>query len=381
MKIQITYFICAFFSMTLLIGCGGEIDMISDARLTLHPLSYKYINSKDEIEHFIDSIKVVELSSEQCMLSIIKKILVLDDGSFIIMDKNGVFEFSAQGVFVREYSRKGRGPNEYISLADISVAGNTLLILDAMNKVLYYDTVNGGFLKNIVPKLREKILRQDGILACNSGGFYIYSANTNVQLHQQPYYCLHKFDASGRYVEEFLPCNSFTIPISAITQGINGTNLVKPLNDEVIWRVENDEIYPAFKLDFEGKYAPASSIYTNGLLDMQKYIESDYYKNIIYLNETDTYLTFHVVGPESEAYNFICNKTMDSGIVLFAPDRITVPIVFFGNHSGFLYSIMDKYSEKGLQKRADPLTSYIVSRVGYLHEDSNPKLIGVKFKF
>ena len=311
----------------------------------------------------------------------IKKMLILDNNNFVIMDKNGVYEFSSEGSFVRQYGGKGRGPNEYIALTDISCVDGRLYILDGMNKVLVFNTSNGKFVKNITPVWDRQPRRQDGMAALASGGFYIFSANVNMEQDRAAQRCLYEFDANGRQVASCIPCNSFTIPFAPTYQGVNNSTLLKPFNDEVIMRIDENGVMPAYRLDFDGRFAPVTALYKGGTADMKSYLNSNYYKNIVYISETENYLAFHATGPAQSAYGYICNKSTGRGVVLQAQDQRTIPTLFLCGDAEYLYFALNIYNDRNLQERTDPLTKYIVQKTGYIHEEKNPTIVGVRFNF
>ena len=345
------------------------------------PLIFKHISQTEDITNSIDSIKIINLASEKCLLSIIKKMLILDNNNFIIMDKNGVYEFSSEGSFVRQYGGKGRGPNEYIALTDISCVDGRLFILDGMNKVLVFNTSNGKFVKYITPVWDSQPRRQDGIAALASGGFYIFSANVNMEQGGAAQRCLYEFDANGRQVTSYIPCNSFTIPFAPTYQGVNNSTILKPFNDDVIMRINENGVIPAYRLDFDGRFAPVTVLYKDGMADMTSYLNSDYYKNIVYISETENYLAFHATGPAQSAYGYICNKSTGRGVVLQAQDKRTIPTLFLCGDAEYLYFALNIYNDHNFQERTDPLTKYIVQKTGYIHEENNPTIVGVRFNF
>lgn len=348
---------------------------------SFRPLIFKHIIQTGDITNSIDSIKIINLSSEKCLLSMIKKMLILDNNNFVIMDKNGVYEFSSEGSFVRQYGGKGRGPNEYIALTDISCVDGRLYILDGMNKVLVFNTSNGKFVENITPVWDRQPRRQDGMAALASGGFYIFSANVNMEQDRAAQRCLYEFDANGRQVASCIPCNSFTIPFAPTYQGVNNSTLLKPFNDEVIMRIDENGVMPAYRLDFDGRFAPVTALYKGGTADMKSYLNSNYYKNIVYISETENYLAFHATGPAQSAYGYICNKSTGRGVVLQAQDQRTIPTLFLCGDAEYLYFALNIYNDRNLQERTDPLTKYIVQKTGYIHEEKNPTIVGVRFNF
>ena len=368
--------IFALIASIVLTACNNSGTNIHNSTTTqISPLRYDFA---EQGEHIVKSCKVIELSNDY-LLSFIKKVLVLDNGNFIIMDKDNVYEFSAQGNAVRQYSRKGRGPAEYVVLTDIAldVQGQLLYILDGMNRVLRFSTQTGGFVDEITLKGSHK--RVDG-LAVAGDEIYIFAANSSFTKSIDSKECLFSFGIDGIMRGSYIACEDFTIPMAAFNMSHNGSYLVKPLCDNVIRRVGTDGITEAYQIDCNGKYAAPSAIYSNGILDIESYFAAATYKAAMHIQETDTQLAFILGGPNNEVFSVICDKNGRSGMRMQARDKITTPTAMVAADADSFYFVMDKYTDEGLDLQADPLMRYVVEQYGLLKEDDNPRLIGVEFK-
>lgn len=82
-------------------------------------------------------------TTDESLLSTIDKICIDNDYIFINDAGSGkVFQFTCNGKFVRTIGKKGRGPNEYSKISDISInkkTKNLCLIDGGAAKLLYYD--------------------------------------------------------------------------------------------------------------------------------------------------------------------------------------------------------------------------------------------------
>lgn len=57
-----------------------------------------------------------------------------------------------------------------------------------------------------------------------------------------------------------------------------------------------------------------------------------------------------------------------------------MPLIFLASDGEYMYGVMNKYTDEGLDQRADPLTKYIVSKTGFVDFEENPRIVGIKFK-
>jgi len=107
------------------------------------------VNQIDNIINYDDLIlecKLVQLeTSSQCLLGDIKKLLVSDEK--IIVLSNDVYCFDNKGNFLFALDKRGKGPDEFIRIDDISISNNQIYLYDNSQwKILSFDINSGDYL-------------------------------------------------------------------------------------------------------------------------------------------------------------------------------------------------------------------------------------------
>lgn len=362
------------------------IDIQQQARYHITPLEYHIIDYSD-VQNIIDTVKIINLEfTEEALMHNIVKILTLDNGDFIVTDKKKICHFSADGKHIRNYGMRGRGPQEHIALEDICInnADNTLLILDAMNKILFFSTESGKFIKAVSADWGKNgnTHRLDAIIPADNGGFFIASANTTLLKPGNEFYCITEFDSEGKKISEGLPTTDFVYMNSMTSQSYGNRYLIKPIDTgNIAYETEGSTIKPLCWIDFGDKNVEAGAAFMpDGEMLFSKLIETNSYKLPMSFAETPKHITFTTAGPKGKAYGYIYNKTSDNGYCIASPDHMTIPISFFCADRNYFYTALHVYSANGIEQHADPITRYITEQYGVLGENDNQRIIGVKFK-
>lgn len=390
MEKRLGYFISAGLLTILLLFCQcrnvNNMEAGEQAKYRIAPLEYPFLKS-DGVEAAIDAIKVIDLEfREEALMHNIVKILTLGNGDFIVTDKKKICHFDADGKFIRNYSMRGRGPQEYAVLQDICVdnAEKTLLILDAMNKILFFSTETGEFIKSKPADWGKggAGIPLDAILPADKGGFFIVSANTTRRSPGDEFYCLTKFDSKSKMRSRELPTLDFVYMNGLTSQSYDGRYLIKPLDTRnIVYEVREGEVKPICAIDFGDKNVEEFAAFMpDGAMFFTKLIETNRYKIPQYFAESQSHISFIAAGPKGESYGYIYSKERNDGFCLASPDHKKLPVQFLAADREYLYMVMNKYSMAGLEEFADPLTLHLVTKFGPLNAGDNQRLIGIKFK-
>ncbi|HEX8019276.1 6-bladed beta-propeller [Mucilaginibacter sp.] len=99
-----------------------------------------------------DSVKIIKLeSTKSSLIGRIDKVLYYDSKIFILdqTERKAVFEFDANGKFIRQFGSVGNGPGKYNEPNDISVNKKELAIwVSDLEKFVIYD-LDGRFLREV----------------------------------------------------------------------------------------------------------------------------------------------------------------------------------------------------------------------------------------
>lgn len=103
------------------------------------------------LSEIVSEIKYVQLeTNKNCQISYVDK-MVFTAKNIIILSKHDIFLFNHEGKFIRKIGAKGKGPNEYFIIRDISVDVKDKLIygIDNESKKIIVYSFDGRFIKNI----------------------------------------------------------------------------------------------------------------------------------------------------------------------------------------------------------------------------------------
>lgn len=127
---------------------------IVNTLLLLSLISCRDIESNDSVNvnrDYIESIQIEDLFSDVKYLELeyndeypignIRKVVAVDDILYMAANSK-LFQYTLDGKFISCISRKGRGPQEYINIADFAVNDGYIYIIDRNNKLLKYSTDN-----------------------------------------------------------------------------------------------------------------------------------------------------------------------------------------------------------------------------------------------
>ncbi len=87
-------------------------------------------------------------STPESLLGEIKRFYVMDS-SFIFISNRKLLVFNPNGKFLYSIDKRGKGPGEYLSLADVCVKKNTVYLLDRIGKKIIKYNTTGEFLGEI----------------------------------------------------------------------------------------------------------------------------------------------------------------------------------------------------------------------------------------
>lgn len=120
------------------------------------------------VSKFCDSVEITVLeTSKDVLLQWIDKVVRVNNVLYVLDRRsNLVAGFTMDGRFVRRYGNVGRGPGEYIRIADFAVNGNgnKLYLLDSQSqKLLTYALDSGKYLEETI--LGDRIDKRSGWIA------------------------------------------------------------------------------------------------------------------------------------------------------------------------------------------------------------------------
>lgn len=245
------------------------------------------------IEEFIDGdMEYLCLeTSEECMISEISKILIVND-TLYIMDKprRTLFLFNKNnGKFLGKIAKTGRGPAEYIDLNDFDVFGSNIYILSYADKKINIYSPDGQCLQSV--KLLDKYTK---LKVVNAESVWLFAENSNISHHNYVKYNLNSGEICAEYdffdeEDDYLHNVS---PFCGICQ--DGLYVAKYF-DNCIYRLNDSGYVSMYKLDMNIFNIPQKELSKKRLSELStKYRGKESMHKIIYIDIDESSLVMIV---------------------------------------------------------------------------------------
>ncbi len=261
MGITKNLFYTAIVSFFVFVSCNREQTSQHTNTITIDAsgdFSEDYIIKKGS------TAKIIPLeTNEKALPSSIMKILYYND-KFYIRDVYGktVYVFNNQGKFVNKLNGQGKGPGEYIFIADFSIEDNKLYILNNGHDIMAYNPDNFSF-ENLVFKSKDN---QISHMYLENGYIYAYNAGSD----KIGSMLISIYDPAKENKKDLLRKRIGNTSASEggvwidsnedFTKIIGGKGALFNLsNDNIIYLLANNNVTPLYEINF-GKYNMPSSV-------------------------------------------------------------------------------------------------------------------------
>lgn len=277
------------FLVVLLNGCKKK-----ENNSEINIISIPSFNSHKEIPFstFVDSTFTIKLETkESCILGRIDKIQIHNDRIFIL-DRHvakGVFEFSMQGEFIRQYGKRGKAPGEYTGLRTFTIDKkyNRVILYDWAKRVLIHYSSDGDYLET-----KTLTFRCNGLELFE--GYFIADIANIDNTHFKSSSEYKKYELATMSQEEgnlrtFIQ-SKYNMPnfLSSSNLSRNETSILfnKPYSN-TIYSYKQGKVFPDFELKFEDKSIPLPVLRSYKNLNQFRNILNK--SNYTYLNNTFKY--------------------------------------------------------------------------------------------
>lgn len=243
---------------------------------------FQRVESARTLHSLVKDVEWIPLQTHNApLIGASTELFVLNDSSYLVLDKeqSAIFRFSQDGTFKNYIGRKGNGPGEYVSIYNIQISEDRVIVFSRPDKLLYYD-YSGVFIS-------EDHLNDMGIQSYHLRGgdvltYYGFGSGRGYRLG-----LLSKGD-----IIPFLPDNSNVIhfspdaPVfSAYGQTVFFTDAYKPVihmyNDKTV------SSYCAFDFgrssipdefySFEEPFAAMEYLLSREFAMIQRFLQNDHY--------------------------------------------------------------------------------------------------------
>ncbi len=300
------------------------------------------------IHEILGNLEYVSLESGGTipLVGRISKIL-FESNHIFISDSKSVHCFGMQGDHINTLNRYGRGPGEYLGIADFCVLNKYIYILDNNNKLYVYsldgECINTEVLDFYVASMctlpANKLLLKSAYQS-DVAKFHIYDSQSLLRLNS--FAQIKSSEITWRHIK------------GADNFYYNDKELLfhEQLNDTV-YSISDNIVSPKYVFDFYGKNAPSElwdSEYKSIMDIVMKLYSGNYCFGTPTFAETDDNLIFaYKDGSETRlcVYNKVSKTSIQSSNIYFDKLRASVPFVecivsfFSTEHIGFALSGID----------------------------------------
>ncbi|WP_083985044.1 6-bladed beta-propeller [Geofilum rubicundum] len=263
-----------------------------------------------QMDSIFSSIEAIKLeTNKQCLISNHRKILFDNNQIFISNETNNLFVFSDKGEFIREISKKGRGPEEFFELRDFQIdfEGN-IHILDYLRVLVY--TNDGKLIETIKFEAPDNSVVLNPLafsLSEKKGEYYLWGGSFGIESNvNNNHFALYRIDKSGNFTERYFP-----VKHSIMGNGNrfrffdNFTNITPVFGNDTIYSIDNGELKSRYYVNF-GDRSLKEKIPDNfsSLGEFKSRLNSKYVTGIYDFIETSNwcYMTFPFNGLVYKAY-------------------------------------------------------------------------------
>lgn len=241
-------------SGTILFGCKNKMDSIDSVKVDLNT------HQDVGLSEIAENVKCIPLeTTDSCIIDKIIKVKTME-GQIYISDKDHVFQFNADGGFVKQIGRKGRGPGEYQLIYDFCLNRlNGTINLLTSNEIIQYDG-NNNFIKSVpVTGFAHTIESIDNLIYITSER---YSGKS--ESGYQNISWLYKYNNNLEFIDSINIANISMTKGFAIHQPLTynfsfslddiffyyPVFFIEPTIRDTFYRFNNNSFEPYFKFDF-----------------------------------------------------------------------------------------------------------------------------------
>jgi hypothetical protein len=370
-----------FVTVMFVVGCSTRQQIIDLSKVKVYNIEPER-GQFFQWDDLIDTVAIIKLeTTDKSLIGRFNKGIV-DKNNVYIFDfwyKN-LFQFDITGKFVQTIGTMGQGPGEYSEARDICVSASNIYILDYA-KIHSYSRETGAYIESwTLPD--ESIFNPVHFFVYDKDSYFLWASNPDGYDTPDKYYRMRKiynqkieseyfrYEYPSSEDVRFYPCN-------------DNSAYIMPVDGEyVVYKLTNDSIYASFEIDF-GKYAisPQTADILNKSKERNAYFESDFYKRIFEVLETDDYVYFECIGPKARIYHALINKK--TGKIKFGVWDYAKSPKFFYSDGVFLYGYYEPHTLIGRKNNGDNLNTCfdtVFDNLKDINIDENLVLVKVLLK-
>lgn len=257
-------------------------DTLKTIDIDLHQHS-----SNIEMTEIVEDIQLIRLETGADIIGSINKVIVGED-CILVLDKQqeSVFIFSQNGDMITKIHQQGRGPQEYLSIGDITYYNGQIYIFDSSAyRICYYDTSGKFIHRHDICEGYQLIAKDDKII--------VYAGLDAEE------YEVTIFDNKGSCIGTYMPIDEpyKSIPIAFVNNlsltEYNDKILLSRYFDYNIYSLSNGQFDVKYSFNFgEDNFNSRLLSESNPITFHQNIIKDRKIHSIDYFIETDGWLSF-----------------------------------------------------------------------------------------
>jgi hypothetical protein len=325
-------------------GCIQESSISSENVKIYHAdVSGNRYNQIFQWDDLVDSVEIIRLeTNEQSLVGQFTKGFIIASNIFVFDFRfQRLLQFDKSGKFKRRIGSRGKGPEEFIEIRDFCVADSFIYTLD-YQKIHCYHAVTGNQIDTWSFDSYE--FNPTSLLVYNKHDYFLWDSNPNVRDPDRgTNYMLRYMDKNKIKAKYFkhrypLPDDSYFYQHREDKYAY-----LKPIEGkDTVFRITKDSISAAFAIDFgDMSITPKRLVELKNDRDPNAFLKSKAFKAISHIMETENYIYFRCIGPETRIYEGVINK-ITGQIQLGKRDYIKTPNFFF-SEGNVLYGYYEPY--------------------------------------
>lgn len=357
--VDFPYAIC-WIAIFLLLGCNSKPE-ISEANINEDSIIQINVSEDDiNLEEFTNSLNISSIShletTGESVFGEPTKTVILNNVLYIYSrDQQEILRFDLKGGFINKLIKKGKGPEEYIDLRDFQVYDDNSVSILTQNKIMYYDagfnlirTYDIGIRKNSKVYINPTQFHEEDSL------FYLWNGTIEWDHYSDRLQYLIYTSFNGEISEGYFPVTKKVLSFGIFSESKQNTLLTPALEDNKIYRIDDNHVYACYKIDFGKNNLPDEA---NKPGDLS---ETNYCYNIHSAYETENFLYFQFYKGWS-IYQGIYSKKSgkckigrmipitkiecaneDNFIALIQPAQLKTVLPFLEERTKFNRSVLEK---------------------------------------
>ncbi len=239
-------------------------------------IKVEFGNSFANFTELIESVEYIPLETDTALVLDSEPELYLGNKDYYVVNKrdynlnHGIYRYSLEGSFINQIGYRGRGEGEYVSIYDLQIKGDTVLVF-SRNKLLLYD--KSGLL------LSEQALSSygDAFICTDEGYILTYYGYGSLKHYRFALETIGDTITIEKYFDSennknFISMTPFAPIFSLNSIGITALDPINP----IVYIFKDNKLLPYITFDF-GKYGISEKYYTL----------KDYHESTAFLEKTD----------------------------------------------------------------------------------------------